>query len=54
MVAPSILRPREIDPLRMAKLVAHEIQVALVAVVGDFKGKKGDKKSAGCTFGEDL
>ena len=29
MVAPSILRPREINPLRMAKLVAHEIQVAL-------------------------
>lgn len=29
MVAPSILRAREINPFRMAKLVAHEIQVAL-------------------------
>ena len=30
MVTPAILRAREVDPLGVSKLVAHEVQIALV------------------------
>jgi len=49
MVAPTVLRTWEIHPLRMAKLVTHEVQIAFTSNV-----VKGRKRNGPCLVVEGV